>query len=148
MPGEAVRAEASNDVTYRERIGTKTDQLIEFRFVARRNGRVGSNRVIHWMRPFIGIALGCAICVAALGQPPKPAVITDRFPNDTHHGWKFIAFGPDGKLYVPVGAPCNICEPDPERYANITRMNPDGTGFEIYARGVRNTVGFDWDPHS
>jgi len=83
-----------------------------------------------------------------LGNPPKPTVITDRFPKDTHHGWKFIAFGPDGKLYVPVGAPCNICEPDAERYANITRMNPDGTGFEIYARGVRNSVGFAWDPQS
>ena len=83
-----------------------------------------------------------------LGNPPLPIVVSDRFPTDTHHGWKFIAFGPDGKLYVPVGAPCNICEPDPDRYANIMRMNRDGSGLEVFARGVRNSVGFDWDPHS
>ena len=82
---------------------------------------------------------------AKLHNPLKPVVIYDKFPPDTHHGWKFIRFGPDGKLYVPVGAPCNICErPDP--YESITRMNPDGSDFEIYARGIRNSVGFDWDP--
>ncbi len=81
---------------------------------------------------------------ANLDNPPQPTVVYDNLPSDTHHGWKFIRFGPDGKLYVPVGAPCNICErPDP--YGSITRMNPDGSGFEIYARGIRNTVGFDWD---
>jgi glucose/arabinose dehydrogenase len=81
-----------------------------------------------------------------LSAPPKPVVVTDDLPRDRHHGWKFIAFGPDGKLYVPVGAPCNICEPDPQRYANIMRMNPDGSGREVYATGIRNTVGFDWQP--
>jgi glucose/arabinose dehydrogenase len=81
-----------------------------------------------------------------LDDPPKPVVVSNAFPTDGAHGWKFIAFGPDGKLYVPVGAPCNICEPDPDRYANIMRMNPDGSGLEVYARGIRNTVGFDWDP--
>ena len=59
-----------------------------------------------------------------LDDPPAPVVVSDRFPTDGHHGRKFIAFGPDGKLYVPVGAPCNICEPDPERYANITPDEP------------------------
>jgi len=83
-----------------------------------------------------------------LDNPPSPVLVSDRFPTDGHHGRKFIAFGPDGKLYVPVGAPCNVCEPDPERYANIGRMNPDGSGFEIVARGVRNTVGFDWHPRT
>ncbi len=83
-----------------------------------------------------------------LDKPPQPVVVSDKFPGDASHGWKFIAFGPDGKLYVPVGAPCNICEPDPDRYALITRMNPDGSGFEIYARGLRNSVGFDWDPRT
>ena len=83
-----------------------------------------------------------------LANPPKPVVVSSVFPTQTHHGWKFIAFGPDGKLYVPVGAPCNICEPDPDRYANIMRMNPDGSGLEVYARGVRNSVGFDWDPRT
>jgi glucose/arabinose dehydrogenase len=83
-----------------------------------------------------------------LANPPKPVVVNDSFPKDGHHGWKFIAFGPDGLLYVPVGAPCNICEPDPDRYAAIFRMKPDGTGLEIFARGVRNSVGFAWDPES
>jgi glucose/arabinose dehydrogenase len=81
-----------------------------------------------------------------LDDPPEPVVVNDDFPQDRRHGWKFIAFGPDGMLYVPVGAPCNVCEPDDERYATIMRMQPDGGGLEIYARGVRNTVGFDWDP--
>ena len=83
-----------------------------------------------------------------LDDPPKGVVVTDRFPTDGHHGWKFIAFGPDGKLYVPVGAPCNVCEEDPDRYANIMRMNRDGSGLEAYARGIRNSVGFDWDPRT
>ena len=83
-----------------------------------------------------------------LDDPPQPVVVSDRFPTDGHHGRKFIAFGPDGRLYVPVGAPCNICAPDPERYANIGRMNADGSGFEVVARGVRNTVGFDWHPRT
>ncbi len=78
----------------------------------------------------------------------NPELIYDDYPTETHHGWKFIAFGPDGKLYVPVGAPCNICEPEDEIYATITRMDPDGTNREIYARGVRNTVGFTWHPET
>lgn len=81
-----------------------------------------------------------------LSNPPQPVVVTDRLPDDRHHGWKFIAFGPDGKLYVPVGAPCNICQPDRDRYALILRMNPDGSEPEVFARGIRNTVGFDWQP--
>lgn len=81
-----------------------------------------------------------------LANPPKPQVINENYPTDTHHGWKYIAFGPDGKLYVPVGAPCNICEPKDEIYASITRINPDGSGREIYAKGVRNSVGFTWHP--
>jgi glucose/arabinose dehydrogenase len=85
---------------------------------------------------------------ANLAKPGKPVVVSSRFPTDAHHGWKFIGFGPDGRLYVPVGAPCNICEPDPDRYANIMRMNADGSGLEVYARGVRNSVGFDWDPRT
>lgn len=81
-----------------------------------------------------------------LANPPKPVVVNDQFPKDRHHGWKFIAFGPDGLLYVPVGAPCNICEPDENRYALISRLKADGTGMEVFARGIRNTVGFDWHP--
>ncbi len=78
---------------------------------------------------------------------PSFTVVDDTFPTDTHHGWKFIAFGPDDKLYVPVGAPCNIClRDDNPIYASITRMDPDGSNREIYAEGIRNTVGFDWHP--
>jgi len=83
-----------------------------------------------------------------LDNPPAPVVVTEVFPRDAHHGWKFIRFGPDGWLYVPVGAPCNICEPDPGRYALISRIRPDGSGYEVVARGVRNTVGFDWNPET
>ena len=82
-----------------------------------------------------------------LAKPPKPALVYDKFPKDKHHGWKFIRFGPDGWLYVPVGAPCNICDPK-EPYASITRLKPDGSAMEIFARGVRNSVGFDWDPRT
>ena len=62
-----------------------------------------------------------------LETPPKPELVSDEFPDDQWHGWKYIAFGPDGKLYVPVGAPCNICLSEKEIYASITRMNPDGS---------------------
>ncbi len=85
---------------------------------------------------------------ASLDKPPQPVVVVADLPTETHHGWKFIAFGPDGLLYVPVGAPCNICEPDPALYATILRMKPDGTQRETFARGVRNSVGFDWQPGS
>ena len=80
-----------------------------------------------------------------LDSPPQPVVVTDRLPTDRAHGWKFIRFGPDGRLYVPVGAPCNICdEADP--YNSILRMDADSGTYEVVARGVRNTVGFDWHP--
>jgi glucose/arabinose dehydrogenase len=83
-----------------------------------------------------------------LKDPPAPVVVNDGFPKDKSHGWKFIRFGPDGKLYVPVGMPCNVCEQEDERYGTIMRMNPNGSGLEIFSRGVRNSVGFDWDPQS
>ena len=83
---------------------------------------------------------------SSLGNVPAPKVVRDDLPKDRHHGWKYIAFGPDGKLYVPIGAPCNVCnEP---KYASITRMNADGSGHEVFARGIRNTVGFTWHPTS
>ncbi|MBJ9683573.1 MULTISPECIES: PQQ-dependent sugar dehydrogenase [Burkholderia] len=81
-----------------------------------------------------------------LAKPPAPAVVTDTLPTQHHHGWKFIAFGPDGKLYVPTGAPCNVCLADRNRYAIIERMNADGSGRDVFARGIRNTVGFAWHP--
>lgn len=82
----------------------------------------------------------------SLDKPPAPVVVYDKFPTDKHHGWKFIAFGPDGKLYVPVGAPCDNCESTQPIYASLTRMATDGTPPEIFARGIRNTVGFSWHP--
>lgn len=83
-----------------------------------------------------------------LEVPPIPEVIYDDYPAEFHHGWKYIAFGPDDKLYVPVGAPCNICDSttSDKRYATITRMDSDGSNREIYAKGVRNSVGFTWHP--
>lgn len=84
---------------------------------------------------------------AHLADPPEPVVVYDALPDDRWHGWKYINFGPDGKLYVPVGAPCNVCDPE-DPYATILRMNPDGTDVEVYARGVRNSVGFDWHPET
>ncbi len=80
-----------------------------------------------------------------LENPPEPVVVYDNLPDKTHHGWKYLDFGPDGKLYVPVGAPCNVCLA-PEPFATILRMNPDGSGVEVVARGVRNSVGFAWHP--
>jgi glucose/arabinose dehydrogenase len=80
-----------------------------------------------------------------LPKAADPVVVYDKYPRDRHHGWKFIRFGPDGWLYVPVGAPCNICEKD-DPYSSITRLKPDGSSMECFARGVRNSVGFDWDP--
>ena len=84
---------------------------------------------------------------------PEKELVTNNLPSDTWHGWKWIDFGPDNKLYVPVGAPCNICNPSLEekynfdkRYASIMRLN-DGN-WEYVARGVRNTVGFDWHPET
>jgi glucose/arabinose dehydrogenase len=83
-----------------------------------------------------------------LNDPPTPVVVDEDFPTERAHGWKFVRFGPDGKLYVPVGAPCNICDRTGEdaRFATITRMDPDGGAQEVYAHGVRNSVGFDWHP--
>jgi glucose/arabinose dehydrogenase len=80
-----------------------------------------------------------------LERPPKPVVVSESYPSDGWHGARFIGFGPDGFLYVAVGAPCNVCERDPP-YGSITRMKPDGSSMGLYARGVRNSVGFDWDP--
>jgi glucose/arabinose dehydrogenase len=80
-----------------------------------------------------------------LDNPAKPTVIYDQLPTDEFHGWKFIGIGPDNKLYVPVGQPCNNCIP-PETHGQIRRINFDGSGAEVIASGVRNVGGFDWHP--
>lgn len=79
-------------------------------------------------------------------RPPTPVVVSDSFPSEKDHGWKFIRFSPDGRLYVPVGFPCNVCKPKDRRFGTVMRMKPDGSDLEIYAEGIRNTVGFDWHP--
>ena len=80
-----------------------------------------------------------------LDKPPQPTVIYDKLPGDVPHGWKYLRFGPDDKLYVPIGAPCNICDAG-DKYTQIFRINADGSNMEVVARGVRNTVGFDFHP--
>ena len=83
-----------------------------------------------------------------LQSPPKPAIIYDKFPNKKHHGWKYLRFGPDNRLYTAIGAPCNICDPKEKIFTTLVRLEPDGTNMEILARGIRNTVGFDWQPET
>ena len=83
-----------------------------------------------------------------LASPPKPVVVYDQFPSDQHHGWKYLRFGPDNKLYTAIGAPCNICDPEKSIYTSLVRLDADGSHFESLARGIRNTVGFDWQPGS
>jgi glucose/arabinose dehydrogenase len=82
-----------------------------------------------------------------LDDPPKPVVIYDNLPKDEAHGWKFIAIGPDNKLYVPVGQPGNNVLHD-DAHGQIRRINLDGSGAEVVALGVRNSVGFDWNPQT
>ena len=83
---------------------------------------------------------------ARLEQPPEPVVVNDTLPDKTHHGWKYLRFGGDGKLYIPVGVPCNIC--DEEGFGEIRRMNSDGSGMDVYAMGVRNSVGLAFHPQN
>lgn len=83
-----------------------------------------------------------------LDNPGEPEVVYADYPTKTHHGWKYIAFGPDGMLYVPVGAPCNICESEDELFGTITRIDVADPKPEIMAKGVRNTVGFNWHPET
>lgn len=105
--------------------------------VAFRNGSLYVAEVSRLLR-FDGIE-------EKLARPPAAVVLNDTFPKDLHHGWKYIAFGPDDQLYVRVGAPCNICD-KAEPYASITKLTPDGRSPASVARGVRNSVGFDWHP--
>jgi len=80
-----------------------------------------------------------------LSDPPEPEVIYDKLPAPRHHGWRYLAVGPDERLYVSIGAPCNICN-EPLPFASICRLQPDGGDFEVYAEGVRNSIGFAWHP--
>ena len=80
-----------------------------------------------------------------LDDPPAPVLVTDRLPSEGHHGWKVLEFGPDGLLYLPVGAPCDVCRTE-GYHGTILRMQRDGSGIEVYARGLRNSVGLAWHP--
>lgn len=80
-----------------------------------------------------------------IDNPPAPVVVKGDLPADTWHGFRYISFGPDNKLYIGIGAPCNVCETNPP-FGTVSRMNADGSQFETYARGVRDSLGFDWDP--
>ncbi len=83
---------------------------------------------------------------ASLDNVPEPQVVIDTLLRERHHGWRYIDFGPDGKLYIALGAPCNVCERDDA--ANISRMNADGTELEVFAEGIRNSVGLTWHPET
>lgn len=83
-----------------------------------------------------------------LANPPKPTIINDELPKKGHHGWRYMKFGPDGLLYVAIGSPCNICKPEKKIFGTITRMDADGKNVEIYAEGIRNSVGFAWQPQT
>lgn len=82
-----------------------------------------------------------------LSGPQRTETVNDDLPNDRHHGFKFLEVGPDGKMYLPVGAPCNVCNVD-DLYASLLTMNLDGSDLQVIASGIRNTVGFDWHPQS
>lgn len=81
-----------------------------------------------------------------LDNPPEPVVVYDGLPDDPSHNWRYIIFGADDRLYITVGAPCNICEYDVEQFGLILSMTPDGEDVRIEATGVRNSVGLDWNP--
>ena len=83
-----------------------------------------------------------------LGNPGPPEIVFASLPQKKWHGWRYIKFGPDGKLYISIGAPCNVCTSADPLFGTIARMDADGSNFEIFARGVRNSVGFDWHPQS
>jgi glucose/arabinose dehydrogenase len=131
----------SNGDRKADRVHTIATELNNPSGIAFRNGALYVAEVSRVIR-FDGIE-------SKLETPPEPAIVNDKLPTERSHGWKYLGFGPDGMLYVPVGAPCNICDrKDDERFATITRMKPDGTGQEVFARGIRNTVGFDWHPQT
>jgi glucose/arabinose dehydrogenase len=113
------------------------DKLVQPAGVAYGNGALYVMAIDKVLR-FDGIATNPAAA-------PVDMTAAFKLPKEQHHNWKYIAFGPDGKLYVPFGAPCNICVPG-EEYAQIRRYNADGSGMEVIARGVRNTQGFAWHP--
>ena len=156
MPGARAMARAENGKIY---IGTRAIGRV---YELTDNGSTRSSRVLvdKLVQPAgVAYANGSLYVMAidkvlrydGIATNPAAAAVdmtaAFKLPKEQHHNWKYIAFGPDGKLYVPFGAPCNICEPGAE-YAQIRRYNADGSGMEVIARGVRNSVGFDWHPQT
>jgi glucose/arabinose dehydrogenase len=140
VPGKVYAILDKNNDHHADQVLTIADSLNKPNGVAFRNGDLyvaEINRILRFGR-----------IEENLTNPPRPVVVNDKYPTNGWHGWKFIRFGPDGKLYVPVGAPCNTCERKEEIFASITRLNPDGSNLEIFAKGIRNTVGFDWHPET
>ncbi len=84
--------------------------------------------------------------VTRLENPPAAQLVTNKLPDETHHGWKYLKFGPDSWLYMNVGAPCNICLSRDPRFASLLRFNTDTGAQQVVASGVRNSVGFTWHP--
>ena len=156
MPGARAMTRAENGKIY---IGTRAIGRV---YELTDNGATRSSRVLvdKLVQP-AGVAYANgALYVMAIdkvlrydgiatnpGAVPVDMTAAFKLPKEQHHNWKYIAFGPDGKLYVPFGAPCNICVPG-EEYAQIRRYNADGSGMEVIARGVRNSVGFAWHPET
>jgi glucose/arabinose dehydrogenase len=85
---------------------------------------------------------------AHLNTPPPPVVIYNKLPTDSYHGWRYLGLGPDQKLYISIGVPCNVCKENNSLFGTINRMNPDGSQFETVAVGVRNSMGFAWHPQT
>ncbi|WP_223669491.1 PQQ-dependent sugar dehydrogenase [Kangiella shandongensis] len=81
-------------------------------------------------------------------ESPEPEVVYDDLPDKSHHGWKYIKFGPDGRLYIPIGVPCNVCDEDDQRFGTIIAVDLETKKHEFIATGVRNSVGFDWHPQT
>ncbi|MCK8782964.1 PQQ-dependent sugar dehydrogenase [Roseomonas sp. NAR14] len=155
MPGARMMALSENGTLF---VGTRTIGRVYA--VTQQDGQRRVRTLLQGLTEPNGVAVrDGALYVAAINRvlrydnidrsldEPKPVELTGNFnlPTDAHHGWKFLRFGPDGKLYLQVGANCNICRVD-DRHATIERYNPDGSGREVVAHGVRNSVGFDFHP--
>ena len=157
IPGARSLARGDNGIIY---VGTREagvvyaiedmdgDGVSDTRYVVK-SGLNNPNGVVYFGGDLYVAEINRIIKFSDIGNTyknkPNYSVVYDNLPKDTHHGWRYMALGPDKKLYFGIGAPCNNCENN-DPYGSIARLNLDGTGFEVVARGVRNTVGFDWNP--
>jgi len=138
-------------------VGTRGDKVYGFHVNGDRPGRVrevlkGLNvpNGVAWRDGWLYVAeqhrvVRYAAFNLEVVETATPEILFDGLPDDSWHGWRYIAFGPDGMLYVSVGAPCNVCEVGGLE-GTIIRINPEGGEPEIFATGVRNSVGLDFHP--